>query len=318
MVSWLGLAPLIRYFPELPLRLNRVEIRLRLVLLKCVLVTILAGLPGVAIVNANPSPRGDDPGAETAWLEMEPGLDFARFDSHARAFSADGDLNVVRVDPVRWEVKVLTPGPATGELGLTLEKWCSTFGLAAVINAGMYQADHRTHVGFCQIDGRLANRSANDYLSAFAWDPLDEADPPFRIFDLDEVPLTDVAKRYGTVVQNLRLIKRDRENRWQPSGDRWTEAALGEDNLGRMLLIYCATPWSMYDFNEILLDLPLDLVAAQHLEGRNQAWMWVEAFPLTDQSVWRKRFESGPVLPNVIGVMGPAKDSVSEDTNGKR
>ena len=182
--------------------------------------------------------------------------------------------------------------------------------MLATINAGMYQADHRTHVGFCQIEGRLANRSANDYLSAVACDPVDPADPPFRIFDLDEVPLAEVAKRYGTVVQNLRLIKRDGENRWQPSGDRWTEAALGDDDRGRVFMIYCATPWSMFELNEILLDLPLGLVAAQHLEGRSQARMWVAGEPFADGSAWRKRLDQGPVLPNVLGIF----DSTAVDS----
>ena len=240
--------------------------------------------------------------ADEVWRELDFGLELARFDSHARKASPAGDLIVLRVDPAGWELKVLTPGPATEELGLDVEQWCEAFDLVAAINAGMYQADRLTHVGYCKVDGRTTNPSVNDYLSAFACDPLGDEDPPFRIFDLDEVSLREVGARYGTVVQNLRLIKRDRENRWQPLGDQWTEAALGEDGQGRALLIYCGTSWSMHDFNEILLALPLDLIAAQHLEGRSQARIWVGESVGNAGSGWTKIMSPGPVLPNVIGV----------------
>ncbi|MBU8870884.1 MAG: phosphodiester glycosidase family protein [Gemmatimonadales bacterium] len=240
--------------------------------------------------------------ASSPWVVLQPGLELGGFNTKTKAADPEGDLLVVRVDLGLLGLKFLAVGDDSDTPGRNAKQWCGDFGLLVAINAGMYQADHRTHVGFCQIDGRLANRSANDYLSAVAWDPFDPSDHQFRIFDLDEVPLAEVAKRYGTVVQNLRLIKRERENRWQPSGDRWAEAALGEDDRGRVLLIYCATPRSMYELNEILLELPLGLVAAQHLEGRNQARMWVTGKAFAPDSVWAKRLDRGPVLPNVIGV----------------
>ena len=240
----------------------------------------------------------------TIWRELGPGLELARFDSRERRVSAAGDLVGLRVDPARRELRVMEPGPLTGAHGLTLAAWAQTFGLVAAINAGMYQEDHRTHVGFCQIDGEISNPSVNDYLSALAYDPVSSEDPPFRLFDLEETPLREVRARYRTVVQNLRLIKRERQNRWQPLGDRWTEAALGEDAAGRALLIHCTTPWSMYEFNELLLALPLDLVAAQHLEGRSQARLWLDDAAGRGDGVSGRQRGTGPVLPNIIGIVG--------------
>ena len=103
----------------------------------------------------------------------------------------------------------------------------------------MYQADGKTHVGFCQVDGKVISKYPNKYRSAAAFDPVDITDPPFKIFDLDEIPLEVVKERYGTVVQNLRLVKRPGRNRWEESKNRWREAALGEDRQGRALLISC-------------------------------------------------------------------------------
>ena len=293
MVPWLGLASLGMIPGQSPVGHSEGSRPLRFAILICALTALVLSVCARA--------------ADEVWRELEPGLDLARFDSRSRQVSPVGDLVVLRVDFADWEIRVLQPGPEVDGLGRTLEQWCESFGLVAAINAGMYQADRLTHVGYCKVDGKVANPSVNDYLSVLACGPLDPRDPPFRIFDLDEVTLREVGSRYGTVVQNLRLIKRERENRWQSVGDQWAEAALGEDARGRALLIYCATPWSMYEFNEILLALPLELVAAQHLEGRHQAGIWIAGFPSALGSNWRKMREQVPVLPNVLGIFDPTE-----------
>jgi len=233
--------------------------------------------------------------AADGWQQLAPGLELTHFDSRHRVFADDGDLTVLRVE-TRLHPLVLLAG---GESRRSLAQWCDEFDLLAATNAGMYQADLRTHVGFCQVRGEVVNGFANDYLSALALDPLDPADPPFRIIDLDVMPLAEIRQQYATVVQNLRLIKGGGENRWQPALDQWPEAALAQDNQGRALLVYCRMPWSMYQFNEILLALPLGVVAAQHLEGRSQAGLYMSH--LADEKSPAAR-AAGPVLPNVIGV----------------
>ena len=241
-------------------------------------------------------------GAEP-WLELEAGLELGLFDSRTAAAVADAraDLVVLRVDPGPWELQVLACGSDESQPNLDSWDWCRRHGLVAAINAGMYQADHRTHVGYFKVNGKVINGGVNDYLSVAAMDPLDPADPPFRIFDLDENELATVAGRYRTVVQNLRLIKRSAENRWQPSPERWREAALAEDERGRCLLIYCDRRLSMHDFNELLMRLPLDLVAAQHLEGSGPAKLWID-HPLVGADMLPDGRNPGSLLPNILGV----------------
>lgn len=235
------------------------------------------------------------------WTELEPGLDLARFDSGLRHEDSDGDLVVLRVDPEHWGLRAFVPEESDGYKGRTARRWCQLGNLMAAINAGMYQADKVTHVGYFKVDGRVVNSFRNDYLSAAAFGPVDSSEPYFRIFDLDEVPLGEVAARYRTVVQNLRLIKRAGENRWQPAGDRWQEAALGEDYSGQILLVFCDRRWSMNEFNEILLSLPIGLVAAQHLEGRVQASFWIDHPAVQDLDL-PGRQKNGPTIPNILGV----------------
>lgn len=246
---------------------------------------------------------------QASWTELEPGLQLAVFDSRTLASATDGDLTILRIDTGRWSLALLTAGMAGDDAARTLQQWCDEFGLTAAINAGMYQADYKTHVGFCQVDGKVLNRAANDYLSALAIDPVDEDDPRVRLFDLDETDLADVAARYRTVVQNLRLIKHPRENRWQPASDRWNEAALAVDGSGRILLVQCTTPLSMHDFNAALLGLPLDVISAQHLEGNLPARLWI-AHPAA-RGLKTQQGPPGRPLPFVLGVR-PREGEVSE------
>jgi len=83
--------------------------------------------------------------------------------------------------------------------------------------------------------------------------------------------------RYNTVVQNLRLIKHPGENRWGMQEQQWSEVALAEDDSGHMLLVYSRTPYPMHTFNEILLEMPLNIVAAQHLEGGPEAQLVIHS-----------------------------------------
>jgi len=57
----------------------------------------------------------------------------------------------------------------------------------------------------------------------------------------------------------------------------WSEAALGEDDAGRILFIFSRAPFSMHDLNRELLAAGIGLVAAQHLEGGPEAQLYVHA-----------------------------------------
>lgn len=266
-----------------------------------------AALPGALIacvLLATPAAGA----TESPWVPLGGGLELGRF-----ALPGHGPppphLQVLRVDPRRWEL-TLHGLPSGESAGYTAREWSRREGLAAAINAGMYQADYRTHSGYMRADGTVLSRGRNGYLSAAAFGPVDPKDPPFRIFDLDDVPLASVLPRYRSVVQNLRLVKRPGENRWSPQERRWSEAALGEDREGRALLIFCGEPLPLDRLIDALLALPLGLVAAQHLEGGTQAQLFVAAGGQTIELVggneggFNALLPNRPAwpIPNVIGV----------------
>jgi hypothetical protein len=55
----------------------------------------------------------------------------------------------------------------------------------------------------------------------------------------------------------------------------------------------------MAEFNDVLLALPLDIQAAQHLEGSATARLWL-AHPGLEG--WADGAYAGPALPNVLAV----------------
>lgn len=248
----------------------------------------------------------------TSWETLSEGVDLGLFKIDRYTPVGDSVMTVVRLDPSLYQVELLSAGNSVTKQGQSAKQWCVNHKLIAAINAGMFATDHLTHVGYLRI-GDYVNSPRiieSDYRSAAAFDPVDRNLPPFRIFDLDETHMDSILGSYRTVVQNIRLIKRPRENRWSEKPKKWSEAALGEDGQGRMLLIFSRSPYTMHEFNEILLSLPIDLVCVQHLEGGPEAQLYLR---LGDQELdlvgsFETDFmesddnQSGWPIPNVIGI----------------
>lgn len=220
-----------------------------------------------------------DASAESvAWKTVADGVSFVRLTPSGYSGLNAPDFSVLKVDPAKKTLKVLT-AKEHGRRNRSALQWCREFGCIAAINAGMFQEDYLTNVGYMEFSGTTNNGMIHrSYMSALAFDPISpDEHPPARIFDLDEVPMKELFSKYRSIVQNLRLIKRPGENRWLEHGRSWSEAAVAEDTDGNILFIYCGTPLSMRAFNEILLELPLGIVAAQHVEGGPEATLYVRA-----------------------------------------
>jgi hypothetical protein len=249
--------------------------------------------------------------AGEAWSGLAAGLDLGRFKASEYAPAGDSIVTVLRIDPKEWEFRLLAVSENIADEPRTAKEWCSVYGLTAAINAGMFNTDNRSHTGYMKCGNHTNNGTVNSYKSAAAFNPIQSDSTPFHIFDLDTTNLRAIRQGYSCIIQNLRLIDRQRTNRWSPQEKRWSEAALGEDSKGRMLFIYCRSPYSMHDFNQILLSLPIDLVCAQHLEGGPEAQLYVhygktelELFGSYESAVseddWNS--EAWPI-PNVIGIV---------------
>lgn len=249
-----------------------------------------------------------------AWTPVAPGLDLGDFTiARPAGEAATATITILRIDPATWSLEFLTPHDTDKATLLTARQWCEQHDLTAAINAGMFAVDFSTHVGFAATRGRVRCEIVNDYQSVAAFDPVPGRSlPPFRLFDLDApgVTLESIRRDYGSAVQNLRLIKRPGDNRWQRQDKCWSEAALAEDDQSRILFVFCRAPMTMHDFNEALLGLGIGIVAAQHLDGGPPAQLYLRAGTVERDLVGSyetgvRQDESNVMawpIPNVLGI----------------
>jgi hypothetical protein len=208
------------------------------------------------------------------WQEIDEGLFLGNFLCDSKSFKSDDTaiIIIIKIDPELYDFTLLCASELSKSL--TVLEWSHQFHLIGAINAGMYMADGRTHVGYMKNFQHVNNASIKkEYHSYAAFHPKGDY-PSFRIFDGDESSVEAILNNYETVIQNLRLIKRPGENLWKPQERKWCEAALGQDADNFVLWIYTTHLFSMHDFNNALLSLPLSLQCAQHLEGAAPASLY--------------------------------------------
>lgn len=224
--------------------------------------------------SAGPTLKQMPPG----WKQLAKGLDFGVLETKRQGHAGDSKILILRIDPKAWDLEFAAASQKMGSMGQTARQWCAEKNFIAAINAGMFNRDYITHTGYLKMRNHINSGRKNAYQSVAAFHPTTAGLPQFKIFDLDDpdVSIDRIGRDYDSSVQNLRLIKRPGINKWGVQPKRWSEAALGEDKAGNVLFIFSRSPFSMHDFNEELLGLGIDLVAAQHLEGGPEAQLYIK------------------------------------------
>lgn len=213
-------------------------------------------------------------GQDSIWVQVDEGLFVGEFVVPQKSIVGDSKFIIIKIDPNKYSFKLLCASKLNHS-SLTVAEWCQKYKLIAAINAGMFRADQKTNVGYMRSFDYINNSQVSTkYHSVAAFHPIDKPKPGFRIYDIDEENMKEIIKSYNIVIQNLRLIKRPAQNRWSKQNEKWSEAALGEDKFGNVLFIFSRSPFSMYDFNNILISLPIGIVCAQHLEGGPEASLY--------------------------------------------
>jgi hypothetical protein len=252
-----------------------------------------------------------DTHAYDTWKKLATGLELGTFETQFNKTPIDSTITILRIDPKLWDFKLMSLSETKEKGDLSVWEWCKKYKLTAGINAGMFAEDYSTHIGYMKSANHVNSSKVTSYKSVAAFSPKVKNIPSFRIFDLEDKSITEIKKQYSCVVQNLRLIKRPGVNKWSQQNKKWSEVALGEDKSGNVLFIFCRYPYSMYDFNRILLKLPINLVAAQHLEGGPEAQLYVNAggIEINKNGSYETSFnendsiDSNMPVPNIIGIV---------------
>jgi hypothetical protein len=278
--------------------------RLGIIHLLCSVMAVLL-FCDAAWTQSKPSPLSEDKcrivgkGVEYCLLEIKPEGDR----SGAR-------IHVLRIEPNLARLKLLLASEHDNK-SRTAAAWCRDFGLLAAINAGMYGKDFLTNVGYLQNGTYIQNkRWSKGYKSVLAFESRKTDIPQAIMIDLDEPEAIKKVQDYNVVIQNLRLIKGDGVNVWGRSEKKWSEAAVGMDKSGRILFLFCRSPYSMVDFNEIVKSSGLAVMKLMHMEGGPVASMSVRSRNLNldisgSYETGMKQDDMNEMqwpIPNVIGV----------------
>ena len=203
-----------------------------------------------------------------SWQPLSPGLEVGRF--------SDPPVVVVRVDPARYDFRLLSAKTLGLKGAPTAPEWVERHAVAGVINASMFQGDHLTSVGYMRDGEKVNNGRWSKDKAVFVSQPLVAGLPPARILDRSCEDAASLAGKYRVVVQNIRMIDCARRNVWAPQPRKWSTACVGTDAQGRVLLIHVRAPYTTHDLIDVLLRLPLGLQRLMYVEGGPEASLYVE------------------------------------------
>jgi hypothetical protein len=213
-----------------------------------------------------------------AWELLEPGLELGTAASPISSAAGDSRIRILRIDPARFELLLLNSSASPDGARHTAREWARRNGLVAAINASLYQTDHRTSVSLMKSRTHTNNPRLSRHNAVLLFDRLDPSVPPVQIVDRTCRNLADVQGHYGSMVQSIRMVSCTRANVWsQQPEKKWSTAALGIDQDGKLLLIHVRSPLSTHDLIDGLLSLPLGLREAMYLEGGPEAQLYVNA-----------------------------------------
>lgn len=259
----------------------------------------------MALINAVQGGEED-----SLWRHLDVGLELGIFPASQKSRVGDSRVTVLRIDPRHYEFKLLT-STEYGREPQTVRRWAEDFGLIAAVNAGMYQEDHRTSVGFLQNFDHVNNPHVNKNRTIFAFNPTDSTFPPAQIIDRTCQDFEALRPKYRSFLQSIRMLSCRQENVWSPRQKAWSIVALGMDKQGRILFLFTQSPYTVHDFINILLELPLDIYNAMYLEGGPPATLYISCngFRMERHGI----IEAGPLqdsvlntdwpIPNVLGVV---------------
>jgi len=245
------------------------------------------------------------------WKKVDDGLFFAQFDPHDRAPIKDSKITIVKINPAYYSFKLLCASEL-GKIKLTTKEWCKRYHLISAINAGMYQKDGLTNVGYMKNFSHTNNSRLNSvYKAVLAFNRVNDDVPEIQIIDLKCQDIEQLKPTYQTFIQNIRMISCNQENVWSKQNKRWSLAILGVDQGGNVLFIFSEAPYSGYDFNHILLSLPISIFNAMYLEGGREASLYFSAngFVLDKAGIYESTFNGNSIrpaahpIPNVIGIV---------------
>jgi hypothetical protein len=249
------------------------------------------------------------PAQDGPWRKVDEGLSVAEFLSPVKAALGDSKVTVVRVDPALYAFKLLCASEYD-RVRRSARDWCRRYGLAAAVNASMFQEDGIRSVSYMRNFGHVNNPRLSRDNAVIAFNRVDAAVPEVQIIDRQCQDFESLRPKYQTLVQNIRMVDCQQRNVWARQEKKWSMVVFGMDKAGKALLIFTRSPYAVHDFGNALLSLPLSLHNAAYLEGGPEATLFLSVRGTEIEKVgsfetWFNENDANQIvwpLPNVIGV----------------
>jgi hypothetical protein len=241
---------------------------------KTILIFIFLGL-SLITVEAQQTGNSAHLKSDKNWQKLENGLELATFLSPRRSEVGNSLIRVLRIDPKRFQLRLLNASALKDGRSLTAKQWCRKNGLVAAINASMYQTDYKTSVSLMRTKTHINNPRLSKDKTILAFDRQTPEVPLVKIIDRQCEDFNTWKKKYGTLVQSIRMISCKRMNVWSQQSQKWSTAAIGIDRQDKVLFIHVGSPYSTHDLINILQKLPLHISRAMYCEGGPQAQLYI-------------------------------------------
>ena len=247
---------------------------------------------------------------DSGWQQLDKGLELGLFLASQLAAVGASQVRVLRIDPNYYRFRLLNVSAIENGLPMTPRQWCRQNNLVAAINPSMFQTDYKTSVSLMRTRTHINNPRLSRDMTILAFNRLSKDVPQVKIIDRQCEDYEFWKKKYGTLIQSIRMISCKGKNVWNPQPHRWSTAAIAVDGHDNVLFIHVRSPYSTYDLINVLKKLPLDISRAMYTEGGSQAQLYINAGSReyefvgsydTAASVTEEGSISWP-LPNVVGI----------------
>jgi uncharacterized protein YigE (DUF2233 family) len=238
------------------------------------------------------------------WRRCDEGLFLAEFRPPQKSQGQDPRITIVKIDPKFYAFKLLCASEL-GKMRLTAKEWCLKQNLISAINAGMYQEDGLRSVGYMKNFSHINNPRLNgSHKAVLAFNRTDGTVPEIQIMDLRCQAFEELKPKYQTFVQSIRMVSCLQENVWTKQDQTWSLAVLGMDKNGNVLFIFSEASYTVHDFINVLLSLPISLYNAMYLEGGTEASLYfsLNGVELDKGGNNNSGLNIVRAIPNVVGI----------------
>jgi len=267
-------------------------------------------LMAVVSAAADQQARHVDSNPDTVWQKISDGLELGFFHSPQPAETGDSMIRVLRIEPARYELKLLNASASENGRPLSAKEWCRQNGLVAAINASMYQDDLKASVSLMRTKSHINNPRLSKDMAILAFDRRSPDVPLVKIIDRECKDFKTWKNNYKTLIQSIRMISCKGKNVWAPQTQKWSTAAIAIDHLGRVLFIHVGSLYSTHDLIDILQKLPLIIDRTMYVEGGPQAQLYINIGTHEHEFVGSYKIEIDEnmntliprPIPNVVGI----------------